>query len=108
MKRFANNSMYGVALQDITMTGIVITTLDLNGIAELERLKVDARVVFLNISEAVRIERMLGRGDDPTTVMSRIKMDREHICYPKTIYPVLEIREENFRQNFDQVLNFVK
>lgn len=107
LQRFDGGALYGVALQDLRAPGIVITTFDLNGIFNLERMAIDAKIVFLNISEPERIARMLRRGDDRELVLRRAARDHERIHAPNTIYPVLEIKGGRIDEVVEQVVNFV-
>lgn len=108
LKRVADGSLYGVALNDLYTPGFVVTTFDLNGISELEKLNLDARIVYLNIPEVERVFRMLSRGDSREAVMRRVAADRVYIRYPKTVYPILEIQGGTLEEIMDQVLIFIR
>ncbi|MFW5888304.1 MAG: hypothetical protein ACOCVY_01155 [Patescibacteria group bacterium] len=92
-----NGCLYGNRKEDIVNhKSITVTTLDINGIKELERLGIPLKVVFLNISEKERRKRMLFRGDAPDKVVQRLSSDRYIFSKIDIQSPVLIIeRGEN-------------
>ncbi|MBA1335474.1 MAG: hypothetical protein HPY66_1099 [Firmicutes bacterium] len=70
-----SGNFYGLAKSD-SMDGV--TVLETEGALRLKKMFPDeVKIVYLEVPEETRRDRMLGRGDTPDEVVNRLKTDRE-------------------------------
>lgn len=108
MVREANGYFYGVRKENLYSADIIITTFDLNGIEVLEKLTLGLKIVYLNISEQERIERMILRGDTIEQVSKRVVDDKAKIVFPRANCPILEINDGSIKSTIEKILTFVR
>jgi len=106
LKRFALGHSYGYKLRDLHLPRIGILTVDLEGLLELHRLNIETKVIYLNLKEEERVQRMTLRGDTKTQILNRISLDREKIVHPKIDFPVMEIIGGTIAENATKIKNF--
>jgi guanylate kinase len=86
------NYFYGIRMDDIlNYKSITVTTLDIYGIEELEKLNILVKVIYLDISEDERTRRMRERGDSMEQIVDRLEIDRFSFHKLNFRYPMLKI-----------------
>ncbi|MCK5061908.1 hypothetical protein KAR28_05180 [Candidatus Parcubacteria bacterium] len=107
-RNVGKNRLYGNRKKDIVNhKSTTITTLDINGIKELERLEIPVKVVFLDISENERKRRMLSRGDFIEKVEERLGIDRFAFQEFDFQYPILKIQEGDIEEIVKKIKKFL-
>jgi len=107
LKRHVCGLWYGVAYEDLYSDGILVTTFDIKGMLDLQKMGLEVRVVYLNIPEPERTQRMLTRGDDAKLVTQRIMLDRQKIHCPPVVFLTLEVQEDLTECTVQQVVEFM-
>ena len=110
LKREADGHLYGIDQKDLlprTDGKILVATFNVVGVRTLEKMGRDIKVLYLNIPEKERINRMLLRGDDPEQIIRRITADRTYLNNLEFDSPLLEITGGNIDEIISKIHAFV-
>lgn len=101
--------LYGNRRTDIVNhKSVTVTTMDVEGIKQLENMGVLILVVYLDISEKERERRMLKRGDDIEQVKERLKIDRYAFQDFDFSCPILKISKGSVKSIFKKIKTFLR
>jgi guanylate kinase len=99
-----HNHLYGIQKKDVHKNGIVIVEPD-GANTLIKQLKNDIFVVYVKASEALRVERMTKRNDDPIIIEQRIKNDQ--IIFNESKLNRIDLTITNESKTLEELASFV-
>ncbi len=109
LKRVSGKFQYGIDAGSIDQTDgdITLGTFDINGIKELVRRGIDVKVVYLDVPDEIRRQRMINRGDDISIVNFKIEDDRGKFDLGSLNLEVVEFNMLSVIESVERVMKFI-